>query len=545
MADSSPPRRSEGEPSPTLWRWPAVGALAAAVALAAGLRLVPGPHITDDAYITYTYVRNLTSGLGFVYNPGERVLGTTTPLYTLLLSGLYIALGRFGASIRGISYALNALLDAGSAVLIAWLGLRLTGSRAVAVGCAALWAASSVAIAVSLSGMETPLYVLLILTTLALLFTGRAVAAALTCALAALTRPDALLLAAVAAAHLGIARWKRLPGALGVGLLTVAPWLVFSARYFGSPIATSVVAKNVVYIIPPGEAFRHFARHAAALVGLDLHGPRAALAAAGLGAIWLLGIWRAARRSRDALTIGSFAALYVAVFGLANRPMFRWYFVPLEPLYLVGLGAALHWFAGGARRAPAWLPRGLAAAAAAAALAGQLWSLNLIPDDARAWLAPKRISMEREQLYARVAQELNESYALHPGVTVATPEIGAFGYWSEARILDTTGLVSPQAITYYPIDASLSPECNYAIAPRMIRDLRPELVVSLEVFIRHSLLLDPWFEANYVPSARYPTDAFGSKGLLVYRRSDWRPGAAAPGRAEIRGGARPRQAAPA
>ena len=34
---------------------------------------------TDDAYITYRYARNLADGAGFVYNPGERVLGTTPP----------------------------------------------------------------------------------------------------------------------------------------------------------------------------------------------------------------------------------------------------------------------------------------------------------------------------------------------------------------------------------------------------------------------------------------------------------------------------------
>lgn len=40
----------------------------------------------DDAYITFRYVENLVAGDGFVYNKGEHVLGTTTPLFTLLLS---------------------------------------------------------------------------------------------------------------------------------------------------------------------------------------------------------------------------------------------------------------------------------------------------------------------------------------------------------------------------------------------------------------------------------------------------------------------------
>ncbi len=40
----------------------------------------------DDPYITYRYAHNLAAGKGFVYNPGEQVLSTTTPLFTLLLA---------------------------------------------------------------------------------------------------------------------------------------------------------------------------------------------------------------------------------------------------------------------------------------------------------------------------------------------------------------------------------------------------------------------------------------------------------------------------
>lgn len=41
---------------------------------------------TDDQFIIFRYVNNIISGHGFVYNIGERVLGSTTPLYTLLLA---------------------------------------------------------------------------------------------------------------------------------------------------------------------------------------------------------------------------------------------------------------------------------------------------------------------------------------------------------------------------------------------------------------------------------------------------------------------------
>src|ERR1700727_2499626 len=44
-------------------------------------------HATEeDYYITLRYVENIAAGHGFVYNAGQHVLGTTTPLYTLVLA---------------------------------------------------------------------------------------------------------------------------------------------------------------------------------------------------------------------------------------------------------------------------------------------------------------------------------------------------------------------------------------------------------------------------------------------------------------------------
>src|SRR5215212_8222761 len=43
-------------------------------------------HGYDDPYITYRYASNLAHAAGFVYNAGERILSTTTPLYTLILA---------------------------------------------------------------------------------------------------------------------------------------------------------------------------------------------------------------------------------------------------------------------------------------------------------------------------------------------------------------------------------------------------------------------------------------------------------------------------
>jgi hypothetical protein len=46
-------------------------------------------YTQDDVFITYVYSRNIAEGVGFVFNAGEHVQGTTTPLWTLVMSGVY------------------------------------------------------------------------------------------------------------------------------------------------------------------------------------------------------------------------------------------------------------------------------------------------------------------------------------------------------------------------------------------------------------------------------------------------------------------------
>ena len=112
----------------------------------------------DDAYITYRYARNIALGRGFVYNIGESVLGTTTPLYTLLLA----ALSLIWSDLPLLSHSIGVL---------AWMlcvpiiyGICKVGKReAVGIVAAAFIALNTLFL--NVLGMETTLYVLLALST--------------------------------------------------------------------------------------------------------------------------------------------------------------------------------------------------------------------------------------------------------------------------------------------------------------------------------------------------------------------------------------------
>src|SRR5687767_10254365 len=99
--------RDGSDPRLALWRWlplaliPFIWPLVALMAY-------------DDPFITYRYAANLHDGLGFVYNPGERILSTTTPLYTLILA----TLGMVWADLPTVSNVLGLLCLTASACLL-------------------------------------------------------------------------------------------------------------------------------------------------------------------------------------------------------------------------------------------------------------------------------------------------------------------------------------------------------------------------------------------------------------------------------------------
>ncbi len=147
----------------------------------------------DDAYISYRYARNLIEGHGLVFNVGERVEGFTNLSWTLLISiGLASGLtAEATAQVLGFLSA-SALLVA--SFVYARLALS-TETRWLAGLAPCLLVASNSFNTWSLSGLETPLFALLILLALIASAQDRIGLATTFASLAFLTRPDGLLIA--------------------------------------------------------------------------------------------------------------------------------------------------------------------------------------------------------------------------------------------------------------------------------------------------------------------------------------------------------------
>ena len=218
-------------------------ALAATVPLAWLLvreRLVAGAagFPLDDSWIHLQFARNLAAGEGFAYNPGHPVSGSTAPLWTLILAA--------GAAVAGTSLVMAKSLGVASAIAAALvtrrtaIGFGAAPPTALVAAVALLWTG---AIAWgALSGMEVTLAALLVAVALLALAREATWLVAMAAALAALARPEAIILVPL----LALARPLSVRRVLLFGLVTVAllaPFVAFSYATVGRPLPATATAK--------------------------------------------------------------------------------------------------------------------------------------------------------------------------------------------------------------------------------------------------------------------------------------------------------------
>ena len=519
------------------------------------IRILPGPRTIDDSFITFRYARNILAGNRFVYNPGEHVLGTTTPLYTFLLTGLGGFSGGVAAPYPELAWLVNALADGVTCVLLYLIGKDLK-ALLPGIGAALVWAVAPFSVTFSIGGLETSVFVLLMVSIFYVYLNGFYRWTAFLSALALMTRPDALLFLVPLAAD---RCWRILRGKpnrrhdkvaeqassrsqqAGAGIagevlsfaIPLGIWLVFATIYFGSPIPHSIVAKRLVYRLPPDAAFVRLLQHYTTplLEHLTFGTTWIAIGLVLVPFLFLVGTLRILRIKPRAWPFLIYPWLYIAAYSLANPLIFRWYLTPPLPVLiltmLIGMeGLLISFKSFVSQHAPEKRSAGIkiiftAVTLLLVVLAPVLLSLRgwvIKPDHGLTRPAPEMAWYQLEILYRQAASRLNLEIAGHAGeATIAAGDVGVLGYYTGARILDTVGLNSPQSLRYYPLDPAYY-EINYAIPPDLILDNSPDYIVILEIYGRRGLLKDPRFQKSYQLVEKIPTDIYGSDGMLIFKR---------------------------
>lgn len=450
------------------------------------------PNAAEDAYITFRYARNLAVGNGLLYNPGERVMGFTSPLWTVWSALGWRLTGHPVEWARAWSVAADAVtLLAGAAMV------RRHCGRAAGWCFAWFFAGWPFFAAVAVSGMETSL-TLALMTLAAFLVERRSPLSGPALAALALARPEGLAAAGLIA--LG-ARGRDRAIALAIaGLGVGALWL-----YFGTPIPQSIVAKAGIYGHPGPLAGRFWwdwllpfpvAGPPGTTEGVHLFVLSVVIAPAlvlGAPVLWRL------RRSGLGLLAGAALGIWLgyAVLGVAY---FFWYLaIPLAGLVIVA--------AAGMPR----LARGLPLVLSAAAYVLGVWGLALPLYGARASVELRLFGMTANYLAANA----------RPGEKVFLEPIGMIGFRNPLVVLDEVGLVSPAVARRRAQGAGWYTDVVAEQRPDWLV-VRPSLLAGGAAFAgRHA----PMRDAAELDSlrARYEvahtvTGHEGGEGLLVLRR---------------------------
>lgn len=492
--------------SPERFFYPALVGMAF---LVFGLRWFLFAHtqfIADDAYITYRYAENWIHGNGLVYNPGEKVLGTTTPLLTLLISaGLWL-----GIPARIFSPVLNMFCDALAAALIVLLFRRQWRKTSAGFLAAFFYAVFPSPWIWSISGMEVSLYALCIVASLFFFISRRFGWSFFFLGCALLTRIDALVLlvalvmtALLAREKLGWKPWVIL-------LCVVAPWLIAATLYYGSPIPNSLVAKKVFY----GQ-LAQFRSSPLEIVSGFVFGGKTSLVSAfysplvmsSFGALFLfaaLGTIQLLRDEKRLWALPLWAGGYVTFFIVGKTHMHPWYFAPFYAVYLplaaLGIAAAWEWIR--KKCVPARLQKAVQAATAAVLVAATAVGIRL---ESRMLVQLLGEYQKTENFLTQIAFWVRDRSS--PGDKIYYSDIGKVGYFTGRYILDPVGIVSPVVTKHYRAGNWIGP----------IREVKPEFVVFAETDFRlPDFLSDPELKKLYAETNRFDFKKSSQYSSAVY-----------------------------
>lgn len=405
----------------------------------------------DDAWIHFQFARNLARGDGFAFNPGQPTAGSTAPLWTLLLSGVYALGGRFPIA----GQVLSAICFLVTLLSTYVLGKHLTGRRWAGWLAGGLVAVNGRMVWAGLSALEICLFATLSLLAIDSHLTDRGedhyrLRTGALFGLAALARPEGYLLFVAAMidftfcilretryvfrAASQVLRKVFLPAILFA--LIVAPYLIFSLRTSGHLLPNTFHAKATFNFLPDRDFLSLWARYLVLdnplllpfyLLGVMLlpahHRIGPVKERASLLSVWSLG-----------LPI-SYAFLHAVLYQHGR------YLMPLIPCHAVIAVAGLL-IARSMLRRRGWRwgrsEASLLAIVTLLAIAGTAWRL---PTMARQYAWNVR---NINQMHVALGRWVAENTP--PNATLALNDIGAITYVSERPVVDLAGLITPEVI---------------------------------------------------------------------------------------------------
>ena len=419
----------------------------------------------DDSFIHRRIAINYQH-LGKPYfNPDQRVMVTSSPLWTVLLAVAGAVLPVTNP-VPWLEFCFVLVSAAAAYVLVQQEHSEgVAGSMLSVVAFLYVWLG---VLPSSMEQMETPCAVALMLTGLLGFLNKRAWGMPFLI-LACFTRYECILLCAPVGAYMSFRRLWTKSSLLG-SACTGAVGLVWLLWEYGTVIPNTVIAKSHLYLLTYRNVVRAFASVPQALLCV----------AAGL--VW----WRYGKNRVTPVTpattlLAGFGAVLGAAYMVRKTYIFSWYL----PLVLVPLSIGVLLWTNGKQIRPAafgiafagilLLPPGtVAVGLVAAAVQGRLGAIPDFPVVARV------------HAYRRIGAAL---YSQCPSGVLMTSEIGGLGWAFQGEIRDGAGLASPEAIHYHPMRVPEERRSGALgeIPAGFVRDRHPDLIVSYDILAESAL----------------------------------------------------------
>ena len=455
--------------------------------------------VYDDPFITYRYASNLLHGSGLVYNPGERILSTTSPLFAVVLAMLAPLWDNFPTLANLISafsiaagglllYEIARQLDA---PIVSWTSLLLYPISTLLL---------------NTIGSETPLYIACCLASFAFYFRRNYPLTAIFAAAAVLTRPDGILVPALLCTDYLIRnRGSRGPvpwRSIALFAVIVVPWFIFLWIYFGSPIPATLAAKQGQGSMAISSKFpQGIVNIAKTYLDSWYSWLQAGLALTGC-------VYFALRARKWGLFL-LWPVIYFAAYSLLGITSYFWYYAPLIPgfIVLIGLGITAVTLGAGSLLGQRGISRPNARSLSRG-LPVFLLLIIAIPMGTDAYIGSKKID-SRYSIYRKAGIWLQKNTPA--GSLVGTLEVGVIGYYSERPMVDFAGLLQP------PVAAYLQQETTYDDAALLaVEHYHPRYIVLNEGSLKK---LEKNYISNYCTlDKRFEGSRFGVRANMAIFR---------------------------
>lgn len=449
--------------NPALKYWMVTG-----VVLLTILSLAPYRYfLSDDGYIYLRYIQNLSEIGVFSYNVPTPSYGVTGPLWVMLAAAINLVVDDPYVSVKVLAIPLSLL----AAVLYFHLAAHFVKERYFAfIAALALvfdpWFAKW-----SLSGLENPLTLSILFASLLIYYRARgtrqvAYTAYILAGLGILVRPEMVLFAGVMGLDtLLFSRERRWVKVIWASVLMGTPvilWSAYAFMEFGSFIPNTILSKSI-------EA-EHLSTYlgtfirSATLIGGSCLLPCLAILVLGGHALARGDLFPNLKSVlEEHFVLIAWCAFLVAFYVAGKATVSGRYILAMTPI--VTLLGIIAFEAVLARAAPVHLRFGIAVCFAIV-ISSQLLFLQYrytyFVTEWKQGMDPNLIEL---------AEWIRENTP--PSATVMSHEIGVLGYYSQRKIYDTGGLVSPEFIPYMH-----SIEEKY----KFLRSLKPDYAVTMGPF---------------------------------------------------------------